>query len=143
MRYRMLTNAEWERLRPEFTRRGWHLPAPEMSQCFIAETEDGELAGAILLQIVLHAEPAFVTPGFEGHVNFLRLHKLIEDGVARAGLFPGYAVVVTDDRQRGLVRLARFEHVQGELWTKQVGKQPSSHAEVSSAQSVQGSSRPN
>jgi len=141
LRYRVLQADEWQRLEPEFQRRGWYLPYKELAECVIAETEDGQLAGGLVMQVVLHAEPGFVTEGFEAQVNFLRLHELLQALIEGRGIFPGYVTTVTDDRQRGLVKHAGFDHIEGEVWRKQLA--PPNAKEVDHARIVRESSRPN
>lgn len=82
MTYRFLEASEWERLTPVCK----NIPNPNFSRVAIAETDTGELAGYLMLQMVMHMEPLYVSRKFRGAVRINRLYKklceLIPAGVS-------------------------------------------------------------
>lgn len=64
MTFRVLDSSELEKVKPEFSSRGVEMPNPECSFVVGAFTEDGELAGFLTCQPVLHAEPLMLRSKF-------------------------------------------------------------------------------
>jgi hypothetical protein len=67
---RILTPAEWPMLAGVFARQGSTLPDASLAQIIVMEEEDEDgmksLVGFVVLQLVAHIEPIFVTPRLRG-----------------------------------------------------------------------------
>jgi len=76
IKYRLLEAAEWHKLKALMDEQ--FIPPPEAAMVAVAEEETGELAGMLILQLVLHMEPLVLkTPS----VSFKRLHDVLYDAV--------------------------------------------------------------
>lgn len=88
MTYRILPPEEWPRLAPIVTGYEQYLPSPEAAMCAVAESELGEIEGALFFQVVMHMEPLILkTP----HASFLRLQQTIEGALADRKGLPYYS----------------------------------------------------
>lgn len=95
MTYRVLDVSEWAALEPEFSGRGVTLPSPDRSFIVGAFKESGELAGFMVCQQQIHAEPLVLYDprAFRG------LLRAVERQLR--GLFPaGISYFVTTPRGR-------------------------------------------
>jgi len=54
------------------------LPDPEAAIAAVAETEEGDLAGAFFVQIALHMEPLVINPEHSGELDIRKLHRVLE-----------------------------------------------------------------
>ncbi len=67
---RVLTPAEWPALAGVFTKQGVTLPNPQLASIIVLEEEDSEgvkcIVGFVVVQLVAHVEPIYVTPRLRG-----------------------------------------------------------------------------
>lgn len=84
--YRMLDSSEWGRLDSLVNGQG-PIPAPETAVAVVAETEEGELVGALFVQMVFHMEPLVISPEHRGEVNFKRMQELLKEQLGGAPYF--------------------------------------------------------
>lgn len=71
MRYRWIdgfnaTDAEWNRIEDLLASRGWSSLTRSTSRILVAEDDDGELMGFLVLQLYPHTEPLWVRPSARG-----------------------------------------------------------------------------
>lgn len=76
LNYRLLPHNEWDRL--EKLMGDAAVPDPETAIAAVAETEDGELAGAFFVQVALHMEPLVMSPEHSGELNVQKLHDVLQ-----------------------------------------------------------------
>lgn len=81
MTYRLLKPEEWPRVL-EFMPLDL-VPEPRLSEICVAETEQGEIAGFLIAQAVVHLEPIFIRPEFKHAVRFNKLVEKLESVVGR------------------------------------------------------------
>lgn len=79
LNYRLLKPEEWSKLDSLINGQG-SIPGPESSEVAVAEDEEGNLVGALFIQMTMHMEPLVISPESKGAVNFSLLKKtLMED----------------------------------------------------------------
>jgi hypothetical protein len=76
MTYRLLQPDEWDRLKDIMDAK--YIPHPDTAQVAIAEDGDGNIIGALFLQLTLHMEPLVL---LSPKANFERLHDVLLDAV--------------------------------------------------------------
>lgn len=116
MLYRMLNADEWERLVPLFEGHEGALPVPEIASASIAEDDDGEIQGMLMLQLQFHMEPLVIkTP----RVSFERLHRTLSEALAeRKGLT--YYVFVPDAKIAAMVGHLGLQPEPWEVWKGEI-----------------------
>lgn len=117
--YRTLPMEEWPRVAQVLEAHQMHVPHPQMASAHIAETLEGQIVGAGILQLVLHAEPWIVEDGWHGHVDLLRIERLMQSKLIGHPILPGYVLVAVDERQAKLARLAQFHEQAGTVYVKE------------------------
>ena len=86
MNYFLLDPSEWGRLEDLVNGQG-PIPPPEVAVAAVAETDEGELAGVLFVQMTYHMEPLAIDPEHRGAVSFKRLHKVLEEQLGGAPYF--------------------------------------------------------
>lgn len=76
MEFRIISDGEWEKMRPVFEAQGDPLPDPKFSTAAIAD--DGNLAGLWLVKSVIHAGPLWVREDLRGQGIWRGLHEQVE-----------------------------------------------------------------
>lgn len=101
--YRQLpqTVEDWARLRTFMKDVKGFIPSqPGLAVAAIADTMDGEIAGALVLQMVSYLGPFFIAPKWRGHVNPTDLKRVIDSTFKDPGpgslIIQGY-VALTDN----------------------------------------------
>ena len=79
MKYRLLEPEEWGKLGKMFEIYKQTPPPPELATVAVAEDDNGELAGCLVLQLVLHMEPLVIQ---NPRANFLRLQAVLEKSLS-------------------------------------------------------------
>jgi hypothetical protein len=77
--YGLLLPEHWHLLQPIFDEFKAKMPLPGFASIAVAMTQDGEVAGMLVLQMVMHSEPLYINPDYRDKVNFKRLVEVIED----------------------------------------------------------------
>ena len=78
LEYRLLPQVQWERIREFFKDQKAYIPPPSLGVASVA-LSDGELAAALILQLVAYLGPLHVAKGFENKVNYRHLKANIDD----------------------------------------------------------------
>lgn len=76
MQYRLLDPSEWDRLKSIMDEK--YIPHPDTAQVAISEDDNGNIVGALFLQLTFHMEPLVL---LSPKVNFERLHDVLIDSV--------------------------------------------------------------
>jgi hypothetical protein len=118
MTYRWLEPEEWDALRPLFEQNGQEarLPSPAVAKAVVAETEEGEIAACLLLQVALHAEPLVIDPRYRGSVRFTRLFDTVNGAAGSGG---AYYCFTTDDLTTGMARMAGLTELPYRVFVKE------------------------
>jgi hypothetical protein len=119
--YRLLPAEEWERLAPLFRQFNWFLPPHMLANAAVAENEHGQIVGLQMLQLVLHAEPAFIDTKYSGIVNYLRLWKILDElpkDRTTPMVLPGYLLVAPNEKIRQMAEAGGFTAMEGTLMKK-------------------------
>ena len=76
MKYRILDQSEWDRLK-DVVDEGF-LPKPETAAAAVAEDDSGNITGVLFLQLTLHMEPLILK---SPKASFERLYETLYDAV--------------------------------------------------------------
>jgi hypothetical protein len=116
MNYRILAPEEWLRLLPLFEGHAEALPLPEFATAAIAEDDDGEIQGMLMLQLQFHMEPLVIR---NPRVSFERLHRTLHDALAeRKGLV--YYAFIPDSKIRRMVEHLGMTAEPWEVWKGEI-----------------------
>lgn len=121
LRYRILPSEEWDKLAPIFQKKDWFLPPSMLSTASVAE-DDGIIVGGQLLQCVLHAEPAWVEPGYSGLVNMHHIWRSLDELPKERKsplLMPGFVLVAPSYEIARMAEIAGFQKVEGALYKRE------------------------
>ena len=123
MTYRFLPPDEWERLRPIFDENDWFLPPKELATCVVAEDRLGAIIHLQMLQLVLHAEPRWTDPAYEGTISYSQSFNMLK-GLPKRGdtLTPGFVAIATSESMEKMMKRAGFKQVPGTIWVKEFEK---------------------
>lgn len=117
LNYRMLSAEEWSKLVPLIEGLDGPIPSPESSEVAVAEDEEGNLVGALFLQMTLHMEPLVIDPSGRGAVNFLKLRETLE-GSGELAHVP-YYVFSEDPRVGKMCKLGGLRQLPYRVWFKE------------------------
>jgi hypothetical protein len=121
--YRKLPPSEWGRLKPLFQFLDAFLPDSIAATASVVENRAGSIVGFQMVQLISHAEPHWEAPEYRGHINFLRLYKLVEPkDVSKALIAPGFMVIATTPAVERMAELAGYTRLPGTCWTKDLRK---------------------
>ena len=79
IKYGLLLPEYWHLLQPIFDEFKAKMPNSEFASIAVAMTDEGKVAGMLVLQMVMHSEPLYINPEYRDRVNFRKLVELIED----------------------------------------------------------------
>jgi hypothetical protein len=102
--YRLLpqTEPDWQRLRAFFEGKPGFIPPIQLGTASVAETADGEIVGAVIVQPVSYMGPLSIDPDWTGQVDYAALKAPIDDifknGNKTHLIIQGYIVLTTDER---------------------------------------------
>jgi hypothetical protein len=110
--YRLLpqTTSDWMRLRKFFEGEKGFVPPVHLAMASVAETADGDIAGAVVLQMVSYLGPLKIDSRWTGKVDYVRLKDPIDE-TFRQGMKPhlimqGYVAITADQRVAEIAELA-------------------------------------
>lgn len=121
--YRFLQTEEWDRL-DELVNGEGPIPPPTISNVAVAEDEDGEIVGALFLQLALHMEPLIITEKGKGKVDFRSFKDLLEASIASAESV--YYVFSPDAKIGKMCRVGGMTQLPYKVWMKHLVKGKSS-----------------
>jgi hypothetical protein len=101
------TDEEWARLREFMKGVKGFIPPTHLGVAAVAE-EEGEIVGAVILQMVPYLGPLKISEEYEREVSYTELRKQIDsmfDGKGDALIMQGYFAVTDDPR---VARIAEF-----------------------------------
>lgn len=114
MKYRLLEPQEWERLAEVLPPA--LIPTPETAAAAVALDEDGEIQGALFLQLQLHMEPLLIR---RSDVSFRHLQRTLEEKVQdRKGLC--YFAFTDDERVARMAEIGGMERIPMQIWRKEI-----------------------
>lgn len=118
--YRWLSPDEAETLRTVFEENGGDMPRPDLSAIYGAFTDEGQLVGFHVLQLVPHAEPMWIHPEWRAKVNWRKFQEGIETLFDKQSggeyyIFPG------DERIAKLCKRGGMEEVPLKAYKKVIG----------------------
>src|SRR6266704_190846 len=122
LRYRKLPPEEWGRLKPVFEFLDAFLPPSYLATAAVAETDRNEIAGFLLLQAVLHAEPLWIRREYQGQVSIRHLWNIIDSLPEKRNnplVVPGYLAVAENPEIEGVLRSLKFLQLNGTIWKKE------------------------
>ncbi|HXP82560.1 MAG TPA: hypothetical protein VN976_21860 [Verrucomicrobiae bacterium] len=115
LRYGLLpqTTEDWARLRKFFQGERGFVPPTHLGMASVAETPEGEIAGAVILQMVSYLGPFKIDPRWTGLVDYAKLKEPIDE-TFRKGLKPhlviqGYVAITSDERIARIAEVAGME----------------------------------
>ena len=115
MNYKILDPSEWSKL--ENIIPAEYLPRPEVAAAAVAEhEEDSQIVGVLFMQLALRLEPLVIQ---DSHVNFKRLHALLESAIAnQKGL--RYWCHTANDRVAAMAETVGMELVKEKVYVKEI-----------------------
>jgi hypothetical protein len=110
--YRLLpqTVPDWTRLRKFFEGERGFVPPPHLGIASVAETPAGEIAGAVILQMVSYLGPLKIDPRWVRQVNYASLKAPIDETFRNGNkphlILQGYVAITSDWRIARVAELA-------------------------------------
>lgn len=115
MEFRIISEGEWERLKPVFDAHGDPLPSQKFSTAAIAD--DGNLAGMWMVRTVLHAGPLWVREDLRGKGIWRGLHEQVEHIIPHSP-GTGYYTFSESAKVEAIHRKLGFTEVPLKVWER-------------------------
>lgn len=112
MKYRFLETEEWSRLEAFLEKD--KIPNPVLAKVAVAETEHGEIAGFLVVQMVIHMEPLRIVEKYRHAVRFDRLAAKIDEAVGHKNY---YAFSETPLIEK-MLKFVKFIKLPYSIWKK-------------------------
>lgn len=120
--YRFLQTEEWHRLDGLVNGDG-PIPSPTISNVVVAEDEEGEIVGALFMQLALHMEPMVIAEKGRGKVDFRVFQDLLEASIGSSEA--NYYVFSPDAKIGKMCRVGGMTQLPYKVWMKHLVKEQS------------------
>jgi ribosomal protein S18 acetylase RimI-like enzyme len=117
LRFKFLSPEEYYLIEHIFEAENVPPPDPQWSKIIVALTPEGAVAGMICMQLIAHAEPIVVAPGFQGLGLGETLARMM-DAYAEELQVAGLYTQPTNAASRGLAQKVGFQPAPFPLYVK-------------------------